>query len=368
MYSEDLPEFNMFDYLATGIKDQPTLHYMRTYWLAVEQSLMYKMSSSFCLGPTPKHIIFFNYLKSFFRAYKNSPMFLFSLFNEASHDYVNTVGAIDKDLYDFLRSSFNEGLFNHSVVFILGDHGNRIDPIRTTEVGRIEDRMPMVSVIVPKWIDSIYPNWKSAVRENSRRLLSSYDIHATLLDILLTLKKQDTDISFKYEFLKESGLNHKLASHFSADSVGNSFFKLVSLNRNCESAGIPDWFCVCLNNKEQINPDDPRSVKAAKAVVKYFNSGLLKNLPNCAEQNLVKVERSELIKNQNEYRIQLMFRTMPGDGVFEALVNVKDKGATSVYDIVGEVLRINHYGTQADCLPRTLLANNTILRGVCYCI
>jgi len=92
LYAEDQPEFNMFDYLARGITLQPTLHYMRPYWLAVEQSMLYKMSSPGCLGPTPKHLIYFDYLKSFLKVYKDSPVFLFSLFNEVSHDFVNTVG------------------------------------------------------------------------------------------------------------------------------------------------------------------------------------------------------------------------------------------------------------------------------------
>jgi hypothetical protein len=92
MYSEDLPEINMFNYMYNGLSDQPTDHYMRTFWLAVEKSLTYKMSSPSCLGATLKHFIFFDYLKSFLRQYKDSPVFLFSLFNELTHDFINTVG------------------------------------------------------------------------------------------------------------------------------------------------------------------------------------------------------------------------------------------------------------------------------------
>lgn len=226
----------------------------------------------------------------------------------------------------------------------------------------------MVTIIMPKWTDWVYPEWKSALRENSLRLLSSYDIHATFLDILSTLNNKHSDDSFKYETLKQSGLNDKLALHFSAISKGRSFFNLVPLDRDCDSAGIPDWFCVCQNNEEKISPDDPRSVKAAEAVVDYFNSVLLKGLSNCAVQKLNKIDSCELIKRVDSYRLQLMFTTTPGDGVFEALVNVKETNGVNVYNIVGEVLRINYYGTQADCLPRTLLANATILRGVCYCM
>lgn len=104
MYSEDLPEFNMFDYVSTGLLYQPTLHYMRTFWLAVEKSLMFRMSSTYCMGAAPKHIVYFQYLLSFLRTYKDSPSFLFSLFNEASHDYVNTVGVSFMFIYLLLRN------------------------------------------------------------------------------------------------------------------------------------------------------------------------------------------------------------------------------------------------------------------------
>lgn len=384
MYSEDLPEFNMFDYLDSGIRKQPTLHYMRTYWIAVENSLLYKMSSSFCLGPTPKHLIYLNYLKSFLYTYRDSPVFLFSLFNEASHDYVNTVGAIDKDLFEFLNSSYRENLFNRSVVFVLGDHGNRIDPIRLTDVGRVEDRMPMVTVIMPDWAEQVYPQWKEALQENSRRLLSSYDIHATCLDILSTLKHYSPDKTqtnsveadsrnmLNTERAIKNGLKGSLLKHFTERRLGTSFFELVPVTRDCDSAGIPEWFCVCQTNEERISPEDPRSINAAKAVVSHFNNNLLQGLTEfCAVQKLVTVDSATLILHKDktdEYRIQVMFRTQPGDGVFEAHVNVYENSNNNVdYKIVGEMLRINRYGDMASCLPRTLLANSTILRGICYC-
>ncbi|XP_046660865.1 uncharacterized protein LOC124354454 isoform X1 [Homalodisca vitripennis] len=373
MYSEDLPQFNMFDYLSTGLQHQPTVHYMRTFWLAVEKSLLYRMSSTFCLGARPKHVIYFHYLLSFLRVYRNSPAFLFSLFNEASHDYVNTVGAIDQDLRDFLNASVTEGLFNRTVVLILGDHGNRIDPIRLTDVGRIEDRMPMVSVVMPKWTDKIYPGWREALQKNSKRLLSSYDIHGTFLDVLSTLQKPgsiDVQSVFEFEKLKETGLDIRWAKHFSAKSPEMSFFQPVPLDRTCSEAGIPDWFCVCQTDQEKLSLDDARSISAAQTVVKHFNEDLLHGLTQCATQELTAVESAVMTqhrKHTSEYRVQVMFRTRPGDGVFEASVDVKVTDGREERRVVGELLRINRYGSQADCLPAELRANSTILRGVCYC-
>ena len=38
------------------------------------------------------HKLYLGYLKSFLKVYKDSPVFMFSLENEPSHDYLNTVG------------------------------------------------------------------------------------------------------------------------------------------------------------------------------------------------------------------------------------------------------------------------------------
>lgn len=283
--------------------------------------------------------------------------------------------AIDQDVKNFLNTSFSEGLFNRTVVLILGDHGNRIDPIRLTEVGRVEDRMPMVSVVMPKWTEKAYPGWQEALQKNSKRLISSYDIHGTFLDILSTLKKpgsEDIQSIFEFEKLKETGLNTRWAKHFSAKSVELSFFHPVPVTRDCSNAGIPDWFCVCLTDQEKLSVDDERGVQAANAVVNHFNSNILRGLSQCATQELTAVDSAVLFHHkqqltENEYRVQIMFRTQPGDGVFEASVNVYTLDGVQVREVVGELLRINHYGSQADCLPADLRANSTILRGVCYC-
>lgn len=117
MYSEDLPQFNMFDYLAPGLRHTPTHHYMRTYWLAVEQSVLYRMSSPSCVGGLPKHVIYFNYLLSFLRTYRDSPVFLFSLFNEASHDYVNTVGVSTPDIMYYKNKNTQNSISKLHAIF-----------------------------------------------------------------------------------------------------------------------------------------------------------------------------------------------------------------------------------------------------------
>lgn len=258
-------------------------------------------------------------------------------------------------------------------MFILGDHGNRIDAIRLTDVGRIEDRMPMVSVVLPEWTKRVYPGWRQALQKNSKRLLSSYDLHGTFLDILTTLRKQgaeDVHKAFEFQRLRESGLDVRWAKHFSNKSVELSFFEPVPVTRSCDDAGIPAWFCVCQTDQEKLSVTDKRSWRAAETVVEHFNTKILKGLSQCAKQKLVSVQSAVLTRNKkqpSEYRIQVMFLTEPGGGVFEASVEVRVIDGCEERTVVGELLRINRYGSQADCLPPALRLNSTILRGVCFC-
>lgn len=62
---------------------------------------------------------------------------------------------------------------------ILGDHGNRYDHFRKTTLGRIEDRMPLLGIILPESLETFRANLLS----NSKVLTSWYDVHETLLDI-----------------------------------------------------------------------------------------------------------------------------------------------------------------------------------------
>ncbi|KAL0273994.1 UNVERIFIED_CONTAM: hypothetical protein PYX00_006541 [Menopon gallinae] len=91
-YGEDCPSIMTFTWQGEGFLSDPTTHYFRPFWLAAESSSLAAWSSPMCLGPVPKHKIYLNYLKSFLTSYRNHPVFMFSLENEPSHDYLNTVG------------------------------------------------------------------------------------------------------------------------------------------------------------------------------------------------------------------------------------------------------------------------------------
>lgn len=227
-YAEDQPKLNLFNYLRGGLKKQPTDHYMRPFWLAVENSKLLVLSSSLCFGNVPKHIIQLNYTYSFIKKHTESkiPFFAFSFFVELSHDYVRLVSAADDDFKSWLSGLFNSGYLNNTFLFFLSDHGHRFDSMRATLVGRIEERMPFFSLVVPPSVSETHPQIIDSLKLNEKRLVTPYDIYFSIVDLL-----------------NYSAYKNELGS--ATSQRGTTLFAPISTNRTCETAGIPEHYCVC---------------------------------------------------------------------------------------------------------------------------
>lgn len=102
---------------------------------------------------------------------------------------------------------------------------------------------------------------------------------------------------------------------------------------------------------------------------------LLDGLKYCAKMKLAFVEHAYLYEAPQKYddgnvyekSVQITFKAMPGNGYFEATLGIKVENGTQIFVVIGQIFRINEYGHQADCLPRTMLAKMPILKGICYC-
>lgn len=102
---------------------------------------------------------------------------------------------------------------------------------------------------------------------------------------------------------------------------------------------------------------------------------MLNDFKNCAKMELAFVEHAYLYEAPQKFdggkvfekSVQITFKATPGDGYFEATLGVGKKNKSQIFEVIGEVFRINEYGHQADCLPRTILAKIPVLKGICYC-
>jgi membrane-anchored protein YejM (alkaline phosphatase superfamily) len=121
------------------------------------------------------------------------------------------------------------GNLDNTLLVVMGDHGIRYGAIRKTILGKLEERLPLLSISVPNWFKEKYPDFVRNLQTNTDRLTSPYDLHATLQQILSQ-------------------------SHKKTYSYGQSLFTEISKSRTCKQAGNPEHFCPCIDWK----PVDPR--------------------------------------------------------------------------------------------------------------
>ncbi|CAI4223546.1 unnamed protein product [Auanema sp. JU1783] len=368
LFAEDRPDigtFNYFGYLC-GFKNTPVDHYFRPYWLASYWSFAALRSTPYCYDSRGKHEIQLKYLEEFVRKYHGKRHFSYWWIQDMNHDYLNLIGKTDEDFNSFLIS--NERFFDEAIVIVFSDHGHRYDAIRETIVGRMEARLPYLSIRVPPKIASKYKNLLGTLKENSAKLTTQFDLYQTLLGIANgDLKNSPTGkISRKRSY---------------------SLFHPTPEIRHCFEANIPEDYCPCFTELS-INLDEatvPASVflnsmndmilRGADAL--YVNSEDEMSQKYCARLELLSIEEAtirfpsphivhdvqtggELPANglYIQYRIVIKAKA-PSNGLFEGIVTKNLK--TGVWT-TGEIERNNRYGNSSDCVT------DRILKKLCHCL
>ncbi|XP_014245819.1 uncharacterized protein LOC106664528 isoform X2 [Cimex lectularius] len=361
-FMEDTPRFGIFTYRLKGFDDSPTDHYMRPFYIDAEST--YDQYSDYCIGSIPRHKVMLDYLKHIYRVYKDRPKFLFGFHGEISHDSYNLVGAADGDLKEWMEWLKNNGHLNNTLLVIMSDHGHRFAEIRNTQQGKVEERLPWFSFVVPPWFEKAYPQAFENLHKNSRRLTTPFDIYSTFFNVL-----HPTD--------------------FGKGDLGQrsiSLFKEVPLERTCMDAYIEPHWCACLD-WESVDRNDPIVQRAARAYVKFMNKYNSEFTDECAESQLHEVlwsarlvpsralrkfhssaDKDGFVPNMSAdtpvtiVMYQLKLTTLPGRGIFEMSLT-HDISQDEFKFRIGDVSRINEYGAQSRCIEQTFEQ----LRKFCYC-
>ncbi|KAJ8665353.1 hypothetical protein QAD02_007015 [Eretmocerus hayati] len=361
-FAEDEYRVGTFTYRLKGFREQPTHHYMRTFYLAAAPYFPY--SKPFCLGALPRHKVMMNHLKAIFDKHKDHPKFAFGFHGELSHDSYNDIGVADEDLLQWLKDLKESNQLNNTILIVMSDHGHRFAEIRNTLQGKQEERMPFFSFTFPPWFKQVYPQAYANFLFNTQLLTTPFDIHATLEHIL------------NFEIPKDGDLSNRAIS----------LFNKIPIERTCADAFIEPHWCACLSWKEM--PTDQDVIKeAAQYFVDFLNSYTVDQRDICETLTLGEILWSaKLIPTKGllhfektrdfdgfvadlgaKTRVttelyQLKIRTEPGDGLFEASI-VHDVGRNIFKLKISDVSRINMYGSQARCVENHLFH----LRKYCYC-
>ena len=365
MFSEDSPGSASFNYRLTGFKDPPTDHFSRPLWMAAKDLGW----NSYCINSRASHKVSFEYLLSYFRAYKNIPKFSFISHAVISHENPNTIGYADDDFKILLQQMKEEAFLDSTLLVVFGDHGLRFSAQRKTLQGKLEERLPFLSITTPKWFSERYPDLYNNLAHNSRVLTTPFDLYATIRHII------------------------SYPEYPSGIITGQSLFNRIDAgNRTCAMAGVEDHWCPCLN-LEEISVTEPVIKQLAEFIVGHMNHLLSQNpkvtklcqklvfkevksafrdMPSETMQFFEKTKRDEICdscglqygrKSENTlvtdtlYQLQLV--TSPNEGFYEASVRMS-KGVPS---LVGEISRLDAYKDQIYCIQELY----PLVRKYCYC-
>lgn len=343
-FAEDTPEIATFNYMKDGFQNAPTDLYLRPYFLSGQT-----LSSSihcfryYCTGLEKTANRMFNLIKDYQRLLADRPKFGFFWLNTFSHDRLNCPSTMDEETVQFFQSIMQEGLLDNTIVFFFSDHGFRFGKIRLTHVGYTEERLPYFYMWLPK---NKFPKEYKALRDNSNKLISHYDIYLTLQDIL--------SFTFPGYVGKPSKACPKCVS----------LFDKVPENRTCEDAGIDSYWCSCVKY-HPINKDTEIVRKIALFLVEKINNMITadKDASRCAFYLLDQIvnAQSRKLQQTNEENYLVVFHTFPL-ATFEATVKVTYLGpGNPVFELVESISRLDRYGPWTYCVP------HSSIRKYCYC-
>ncbi|XP_050304951.1 uncharacterized protein LOC126742348 [Anthonomus grandis grandis] len=227
-YGEDWSSLATFNYFKKGFKDPPTDYYFKPYMDAIAYLKQeYQDTMPFCAGPETQGDRILNLAYDFAYKLKSLPTFGLFWMNTFSHNNIRTPATMDVNVKEFFQKLKDSQILDESIVILISDHGVRFGDIINTTRGFYELRLPMHYISLPPWFKQQYPLETKNLKDNSKKLISNYDLYMTLQHIL-----------------KLSGANYSINSCWACRQC-RSFFEYIPDDRSCAEAGIPGKWCTC---------------------------------------------------------------------------------------------------------------------------
>ncbi|GMS79962.1 hypothetical protein PENTCL1PPCAC_2137, partial [Pristionchus entomophagus] len=322
-----------------GFQREPVTHYMRPFQVHYERHKYASRRYQGGMQCLETHTFMYQYLDRFIDKYPRSSKIAMTWASNVAHDDANRLFHFDAQLFNFFRDHREE--LDKSFVFLMGDHGIRFGAVRHTWIGNREINNPMLFISVPSHLrERINP----ILRENGEKLLTSFDIHASFVDILNgpTIEGEEGP----------KGLR------------GNSLFRpLPEGERSCRTLPIPLQFCLCEWNRTEVEKKKEGD-EMGEAVTELLNQKLrVENIADyCEEFTYLSAKRITRIDGTRGIH-SIHFRTEQCGAEFKAMVRVMDENGSMNVSLVSDAfIRTNSYGKTAECMDW-----RAELRPICCC-
>ncbi|XP_054711269.1 uncharacterized protein LOC129220863 [Uloborus diversus] len=357
-YAEDTPHISTFNYVKTGFHRRPTDYYMRPFILAYEDELgrNKRLNCHLCVGSVSETEAILHWNQQFAEHFKDRAYFSFSWINSLTHDFLNMGSSGDHMYEGFFRTLHQGGYLDRTIVIVMGDHGMRWGEIRKTYIGRLEERLPILLIALPEKFKREHPTETRALLLNSHRLVTPFDLHATLVNIL--------HLQPDWSFSNPDNVSVELSNNFT--SRAQSLFQPVPKDRSCDDAFIEEHWCTCETSLPMdIDNEDVKEI--AEFLVISINRLLSPVSSSCARLKLKKISDARLWQPASEHEghtaedsvYTVVVQTAPSDAIFEGTAKLSpDEDQPK---LLGTISRLNLYGNQSSCV------DDAKYKKYCYC-
>uniref|UniRef100_A0A6P4EBC2 Uncharacterized protein LOC108040774 isoform X1 n=1 Tax=Drosophila rhopaloa TaxID=1041015 RepID=A0A6P4EBC2_DRORH len=337
-YGEGMSKLSIFSLDKLGFFENPTDFYARPF-------LELKKKQE-CIDRRLNIKYIYDYCEQYLKRHANSSRPLFGLFfgQSISHDKSYANDKMRVELLEKLMKLKKMGTLSESIVVLLSDQG----PLRKGESKDfLEESMPILFIWLPTWFRALHPEIVQALRINSKRLTSPYDLHLTLQHIL------------------ELGERWPRAVDKLVDCpTCQTLFAPVPENRTCSDAGISEAYCPC-DSYKLLQTKQIKQMSLGKLLIRSINNFLhnhnLQELcSNLTLQSVTMVQQRRDRKPSSGGTYRVDFTAIPNNSTFSATTRYNHRHQILEYINVESINRLNSYRSDSDCMRR--------LKGRKFCI
>ena len=252
-------------------------------------------------------------------------------------------------------------MLDDTMLIIYGDHGNRMTSFSfKTDIGEYERNRPFFSIRPPNRLkQSVY--FKNLF-ENRHKLVTFYDVHKTLRQVLHWNKFGIEDTTCRELFQINTEKNRDLR--------GISLFEEISVNRSCREALIENKRCTCVDFAIPTEAEFKKQTgflfsDAVQKVIEYINRIFDVKRELCEVYKLNNIVKFQMDTNSASYsksgkiKLKCLFIADPGEAWFQANFNFDIKN--KIFVINQAPTRMSKYGKQSSCV------DNSFFRNYCFC-
>ena len=209
----------------------PTDHHLMEPWCHVDYDVdkLYFRPMTRCLGGRPAHAPIMKYELDLLANYRPQPVLSWTVYLEGHEPSFRAMANLDADLATHLLR-LRELHGERTAILLVSDHGIHYGKYYDgARAGQMEHSLPLFYALVPRAVLAQHPDVERALCINQQRLVSPFDVHATLRALLSHPHRPSLPDW----------------SGFSSAMRPRSLLSEVPAERTCDEAGVPGDACPC---------------------------------------------------------------------------------------------------------------------------